>query len=89
MRLLNSNIPVNHGWQVTDGYIHQQVDRLLHLIMEEKQAAETSGHSLPLTIVFVERKARCDEVADALCQEGILATALHGGRSQVCHVAHG
>eukprot|EP00241_Pyramimonas_parkeae_P015264 CAMPEP_0114316298 /NCGR_PEP_ID=MMETSP0059-20121206/23111_1 /TAXON_ID=36894 /ORGANISM="Pyramimonas parkeae, Strain CCMP726" /LENGTH=561 /DNA_ID=CAMNT_0001442185 /DNA_START=97 /DNA_END=1782 /DNA_ORIENTATION=- len=59
-----------------------KVDRLLHLIMEEKQAAETSGHSLPLTIVFVERKARCDEVADALCQEGILATALHGGRSQ-------
>jgi superfamily II DNA/RNA helicase len=60
----------------------EQVDRLLHLVMEEKQAAENSGHTLPLTIVFVERKARCDEVADALCQEGIYAAALHGGRSQ-------
>eukprot|EP00976_Prorocentrum_cordatum_P025277 513365-Prorocentrum_minimum.AAC.2 len=53
--------------------------------MEEKAAAERSGHNdgiLPLTIVFVERKARCDEMSDALCQEGIAATALHGGRSQ-------
>jgi superfamily II DNA/RNA helicase len=58
------------------------VDKLLHLVMEEKQVAENSGHTLPLTIVFVERKARCDEVADALCQEGIYAAALHGGRSQ-------
>jgi len=59
-----------------------KIDKLLTLIMEEKAAAESSGHQLPLTIVFVERKARCDEVADALCQEGIPATALHGGRSQ-------
>jgi len=60
----------------------QKIDRLLHCIMEEKTAAERSGHPLPLTIVFVERKARCDEMSDALCQEGIAATALHGGRSQ-------
>lgn len=60
-----------------------KIDRLLTLLMEEKVAAERSGQgTMPLTIVFVERKARCDEVADALCQEQIAATALHGGRSQ-------
>ena len=37
---------------------------------------------MPLTIVFVERKAKCDEVADALRQEGIPAMALHGGLGQ-------
>mmetsp|Transcript_13117 Transcript_13117/g.15863 ORF Transcript_13117/g.15863 Transcript_13117/m.15863 type:complete len:600 (-) Transcript_13117:184-1983(-) len=59
-----------------------KIDRLLTIIMEEKAEAGKSYQQLPLTIVFVERKARCDEVADALCQEGIAACALHGGRSQ-------
>jgi len=60
----------------------KKVDKLLHLVLEEKLSAERAGHPVPLTIVFVERKARCDEVADALCQEEVPATALHGGRSQ-------
>lgn len=38
---------------------------------------------MPLTIVFVERKNRCNEVAAALQAEGIPAAALHGGLSQV------
>jgi hypothetical protein len=45
---------------------------------------------MPLTIVFVERKNRCNEVAQALQDEGIPAAALHGGLSQVwaagCHL---
>jgi ATP-dependent RNA helicase DDX5/DBP2 len=39
---------------------------------------------MPLTIVFVERKNRCNEVAQALADEGVPAVALHGGLSQVC-----
>jgi ATP-dependent RNA helicase DDX5/DBP2 len=38
---------------------------------------------MPLTIVFVERKNRCNEVAQSLQDEGIPAAALHGGLSQV------
>jgi len=33
---------------------------------------------MPLTIVFVERKSRCNEVAQALADEGVPAVALHG-----------
>jgi ATP-dependent RNA helicase DDX5/DBP2 len=35
-----------------------------------------------MTVVFVERKARCDDVAELLSAEGVPAAALHGGRSQ-------
>lgn len=45
--------------------------------------AEKNGHRMALTIVFVERKVRADDVAAALCGEGISAAALHGGLSQV------
>ena len=37
---------------------------------------------MPLTVVFVEKKLRCDEVSDLLNSEGVGAVALHGGRSQ-------
>ena len=37
---------------------------------------------MPLTIIFVERKARCDDVAELLRTEGLSALALHGGLSQ-------
>jgi ATP-dependent RNA helicase DDX5/DBP2 len=37
---------------------------------------------MPLTIVFVERKSKCDEVAAALQSEGVPAVALHGGLDQ-------
>lgn len=61
---------------------NDKIDRLLDLLVEEAVQAEKSGHPFPLTIVFVERKTKCDEVAEALTQQGLLATALHGGRSQ-------
>ncbi|KAF5470322.1 hypothetical protein F2P56_010842 [Juglans regia] len=60
----------------------EKIDRLLDLLVEEATQAERSGHPLPLTIVFVERKTRCDEVAEALVVQGLHAVALHGGRSQ-------
>ncbi|XAR60823.1 RNA helicase [Bertholletia excelsa] len=61
---------------------NEKIDRLLGLLLEEATQAERSGHAFPLTIVFVERKTRCDEVAEALVAEGLNAVALHGGRGQ-------
>ncbi|OVA17302.1 Helicase [Macleaya cordata] len=61
---------------------NEKIDRLLALLVEEAAQADRSGHPLPLTIVFVERKTRCDEVAEALVAQGLHAVALHGGRSQ-------
>ncbi|KAF3454793.1 hypothetical protein FNV43_RR05241 [Rhamnella rubrinervis] len=60
----------------------EKIDRLLALLVEEASQAEGSGHPVPLTIVFVERKTRCDEVAEALVAQGLQAVALHGGRTQ-------
>ncbi|KAM7496348.1 hypothetical protein LguiA_020762 [Lonicera macranthoides] len=60
----------------------EKIDRLLSLLVEEAAQAERSGHPFPLTIVFVERKTRCDEVAEALVAQGLHAVALHGGRTQ-------
>ncbi|KAB1225665.1 ATP-dependent RNA helicase DBP2 [Morella rubra] len=65
--------------KVSDG---EKIDRLLALLVEEASQSERSGHPFPLTIVFVERKMRCDEVAEALIAQGLHAAALHGGRSQ-------
>ncbi|KAM0933609.1 putative RNA helicase [Dioscorea sansibarensis] len=65
--------------KVTDG---EKIDRLLSLLVEEASHAENSGHCQPLTVVFVERKTRCDEVTDALVAQGLHAVALHGGRNQ-------
>ncbi|KAA8550450.1 hypothetical protein F0562_002134 [Nyssa sinensis] len=61
---------------------NEKIDRLLALLVEDATQAERSGHPFPLTIVFVERKTRCDEVAEALVAQGLHAVALHGGRSQ-------
>ncbi|XP_027334905.1 ATP-dependent RNA helicase DBP2-like isoform X2 [Abrus precatorius] len=61
---------------------NEKIDRLLDLLVEEASQAEKCGHPFPLTIVFVERKARCDEVAEALVAQGLSAVSLHGGRSQ-------
>ncbi|KAF5193776.1 Atp-dependent rna helicase, partial [Thalictrum thalictroides] len=60
----------------------EKIDRLLALLVEEASQAERSGHPFPLTIVFVERKTRCDEIAEALVAQGLRAVALHGGRNQ-------
>jgi len=61
---------------------NEKIDQLLTLLVGESTQAERSGHPFPLTIVFVERKTRCDEVAEALVAQGLHAVALHGGRSQ-------
>ncbi|KAH7564723.1 hypothetical protein JRO89_XS09G0014100 [Xanthoceras sorbifolium] len=61
---------------------NEKIDRLLALLVEEASRAERSDRSFPLTIVFVERKTRCDEIAEALVAQGLHAVALHGGRSQ-------
>ncbi|EPS64666.1 hypothetical protein M569_10114, partial [Genlisea aurea] len=60
----------------------EKIDRLLDMLVEGAAQSERSGRPFPLTIVFVERKSRCDEVAEALTQQGLRAAALHGGRSQ-------
>lgn len=39
-----------------------KMETITTLLLEENQLSESSGHAMPLTIVFVERKARCDEV---------------------------
>ncbi|KAI4306291.1 hypothetical protein L6164_029579 [Bauhinia variegata] len=61
---------------------NEKIDRLLGLLVEEASQAEKCGHPFPLTIVFVERKTRCDEVTEALVAQGLSAVSLHGGRSQ-------
>ncbi|CAH9121114.1 unnamed protein product [Cuscuta epithymum] len=61
---------------------NEKIDRLLDLLVEESAQSEKSGHPFPLTIVFVERKTKCEEVAEALMKQGLHATSLHGGRSQ-------
>lgn len=60
----------------------EKIDRLLALLVAEDEECERCGRPFPLTIVFVERKARCDDVAEALVAQGLHAVALHGGRSQ-------
>ena len=61
----------------------QKVELLCALLGEEMAAETTGGPPMPLTVVFVERKTRCDEVAAALCADGIPAVPLHGGLGQV------
>ena len=48
----------------------QKVDRLCELLLEEKSEAEKFGGTLPMTVVFVERKARADEIMTLLNEEG-------------------
>ncbi|KAM1122049.1 hypothetical protein TB1_003668 [Malus domestica] len=60
----------------------EKTDQLLALLVAEASRVEGTGHPFPLTIVFVERKTRCDEVAEALVAQGLHAVALHGGRTQ-------
>ena len=78
----------------------EKPQELLQLLINEyMQLYQNSGgagtgrfENAPLTIVFVERKASCDDVVDMLNEEFVArqsqigfelrATALHGGRSQ-------
>ncbi|XP_028768863.1 ATP-dependent RNA helicase DBP2 isoform X1 [Neltuma alba] len=61
---------------------NEKIDRLLDMLVEEASQAEKCSRPFPLTIVFVERKTRCDEIAEALVAQGLSAVSLHGGRSQ-------
>uniref|UniRef100_A0A2K1WTF4 RNA helicase n=1 Tax=Populus trichocarpa TaxID=3694 RepID=A0A2K1WTF4_POPTR len=53
----------------------EKIDCLLALLVEDASQAEKSNQSFPLTIVFVERKTRCNEVAEALVAQGLQAVA--------------
>ncbi|XP_047333372.1 ATP-dependent RNA helicase DBP2-like [Impatiens glandulifera] len=61
---------------------NEKVNQLLELLVHESNQADQSGNPFPLTIVFVERKNRCDEIAEALIAQGLRAVAFHGGCSQ-------
>jgi ATP-dependent RNA helicase DDX5/DBP2 len=60
----------------------QKCELLAAMLHDELEQAKRGGPPMPLTIVFVERKTRCDEVAAALLSEGVPSAALHGGLSQ-------
>uniref|UniRef100_A0A7S0R4E0 RNA helicase n=1 Tax=Chlamydomonas leiostraca TaxID=1034604 RepID=A0A7S0R4E0_9CHLO len=59
-----------------------KLELLCALLAEEAAGESSGGPPMPLTVVFVERKTKCDEVAAALCNDGIPAVALHGGLGQ-------
>jgi ATP-dependent RNA helicase DDX5/DBP2 len=59
----------------------EKVDKLLALLVDQFSQAHDMNQVPPLTIVFVENKATCDEVSDALVKQGLKATTLHGGQS--------
>ena len=60
----------------------QKTELLAAMLHDELEQGKRGGPPMPLTIVFVERKTRCDEVAAALQGEGVPSAALHGGLSQ-------
>ncbi|XP_058219249.1 ATP-dependent RNA helicase DBP2-like [Rhododendron vialii] len=60
----------------------EKIDQLLSFLFEEAARAERFRRPFRLTIVFVVKKMRCDEVVDTLVAQGFHAVALHGGRSQ-------
>ena len=59
-----------------------KMDTMLACVMEDYGTAKRDGQPPPLTIIFVDRKNRCDEVVELLRMEEMEAVALHGGRSQ-------
>lgn len=65
---------------VCDGIAYASV--ILLPPQEEMQQSSSGGPPMTLTIVFVERKSKCDEVAEALNAEGVPSAALHGGLTQ-------
>ncbi|GFH19210.1 uncharacterized protein HaLaN_16122 [Haematococcus lacustris] len=63
--------------------VKAKMELLIGLLSKEMELANSGGPPMCLTVVFVERKIRCDEVAEALRYEDIPAVALHGGLTQV------
>ena len=68
-----------HLEKVVDG---EKVNRLVAMLIGEKNEATKLSSDMPMTVVFVERKNRADEISELLNAEGVPAAALHGGRSQ-------
>ena len=60
----------------------EKVNRLVTTLIGEQREAQRMGHDMPMTVVFVERKNRADEIAELLNAENVSAAALHGGRTQ-------
>lgn len=60
---------------------HDKKSVLLDVLHSDIQDAESKG-SLQLTLVFVETKRGCDDLARYLSAQNIPATAIHGDRSQ-------
>ncbi len=52
----------------------EKIDRLLALLVDQFFQAHDMNQVPPLTIVFVDRKARCDEMSNALVEQGLKAT---------------
>jgi len=59
-----------------------KIDRLCRMVVEEKMESVAHGNAPPMSIVFVERKAKAEDVADMLNAEGVATASLHGGRTQ-------
>mmetsp|Transcript_10958 Transcript_10958/g.22807 ORF Transcript_10958/g.22807 Transcript_10958/m.22807 type:complete len:289 (+) Transcript_10958:3-869(+) len=62
-----------------------KLEALLNMISQEYEMASRVGGPdarLPMTIVFVETKAKCDEIRDTLNANNFPAVALHGGIEQ-------
>ena len=73
---------VQHLQKTTE---QDKLEALLNLVSQEKEMAERVGGPsarLPMTVVFVETKARCDEVKETLNVNNFSAVALHGGIEQ-------
>jgi ATP-dependent RNA helicase DDX5/DBP2 len=76
-----SNV-VQHLQKTTE---QDKLEALLNLVSQEQEMAERvggPGAPLPMTVVFVETKAKCEEVKDTLNVNQFSAVALHGGRDQ-------
>jgi len=57
----------------------EKTDRLLALFIDQFSQAQDMNQVPPLRIVFIEKKARCDEMLDVLVEQGLKATTLHVG----------
>ncbi len=57
----------------------EKIDRLLALLINQFSQAHDMNQVPPLTNVFIDMKAKCDEVLDVLVEQGLKAKTLHGG----------
>ena len=74
---LNANKAITQNVEIIDYF--KKEERLLEIINEHK-SAETG--KIAKMIIFMSRKADCDNLADKLYQEGIATESIHGDLSQ-------